>query len=291
MAPASGGAALVAAHRSSGVVFEADGVLSFVRSEGAGVPVVLLHGLPASSFLYRKMLPELAAHSMRGIAFDLPGMGLAARPADFDYRICSLGAFCAAAVDVLGLDAFHLVVHDAGGPVGFEMLERRADRIQSLTILNTVVSLPSTPFPGELFARFSRRVGPVLGSSALWRLMMRRVGVLDPTVIGDAEIDAHRLLALGDDDGVGYLNIMRVLRAGGGRSYQPVVDTTRVPYPVQIIWGAEDPILSLRRRGLEMLAATGLESAHIVAGRHFLQEERASEIAGLIARFVQSPRT
>jgi haloalkane dehalogenase len=90
-----------------------------VLDQGEAVPVVCLHGVPASSFLYRKVLPELAARGLRGIAFDLPGVGLAARPEGFDYSWTGLGRFCIAAVGALELDRFHLMVHDIGGPVGF----------------------------------------------------------------------------------------------------------------------------------------------------------------------------
>ena len=77
--------AVIEAHRSAGTVFTAAGVGSFVRSEGDGEPVVLMHGLPASSFLYRKVIPELATRGFRALSFDWPGLGLADRPTDFDY--------------------------------------------------------------------------------------------------------------------------------------------------------------------------------------------------------------
>jgi pimeloyl-ACP methyl ester carboxylesterase len=80
-----------------------------------------MHGVPTSSFLYRKVLAGLKRGGLRGVAFDLPGLGLASRPVDFDYSWSGLGAFSASAVDALGLDSFHLVVHDVGGPVGFEL--------------------------------------------------------------------------------------------------------------------------------------------------------------------------
>jgi len=73
------------------------------------------------------VLRELAARGLRGIAFDLPGLGLADRPAAFDYTWTGLGRFCAAAVDALGLDRFHLVVHDIGGPAGFERTRAKRD--------------------------------------------------------------------------------------------------------------------------------------------------------------------
>ncbi len=266
-------------------MFDAAGVRSFVRTEGAGEPVVLMHGLPASSFLYRKVLPLLADHGLRGVAFDLPGLGLAARPDDFDYRLEGLSRFAAAAVDALDLGSFHLVVHDAGGPVGFGMVRLLPDRIRSLTILNTMVEVPSTPFPGELLARTSRRVGGWLGSRRAWEAMMYRVGVVDRTALPPEAVDAYRLLALGDDDGAGYLHIMRQVRAGGtGGSFRDVVDTRRVPYPVQVIWGARDPILGLRRRGLEMLGATGLGVMTAVDGKHFIQEDCAPAVASAVRR-------
>ena len=74
---------VIAAHRAAGSFFTAAGVQSFVRAQGDGEPVVLMHGLPASSFLYRKVIPELAAPGFRAMSFDLPGLGLASRPTDF----------------------------------------------------------------------------------------------------------------------------------------------------------------------------------------------------------------
>ena len=282
----TGGVDLVCAHRDAGATFVAGGVQSFVRAEGTGEPVVLMHGLPASSFLYRKVIPLLAARGFRAVAFDLPGLGLAEHPTGFDYRLGGLGDFAAAAVDTLGMGRFHLVVHDAGGPVGFELIRRRPELIRSLTILNTMVEIPSTPFPGELLARTSRRVGGWLGSPRLWELMLHRVGVADHSALTRAEADAYRLLALGDDDGAGYLNILRSVRNSGSRpsSYRDVVDTTRVPYPVQILWGARDPILRLRTRGLEMLAATGLDHLTAVPGKHFIQEDCAPAVADAVER-------
>ncbi|HXZ71743.1 MAG TPA: alpha/beta fold hydrolase, partial [Streptosporangiaceae bacterium] len=114
-------AEVLAAHRSAGRFFEAAGVRSFVRERGTGPAVVCVHGMIGSSFLYRKVLDELAGHGLRGVSFDLPGLGLAGRPDGYDYSWTGLGRFCAAAVDELGIGRFHLVVHDIGGPVGFEL--------------------------------------------------------------------------------------------------------------------------------------------------------------------------
>ena len=111
-------AQLIDAHSAAGRRFEAGGVRSFVREHGEGPNVVLLHGIPASSFLYRKVIPRLADQGLRAIALDFPGLGLADRPERFDYSWSGLSRWLGEAIDALGLDRCHLVVHDIGGPIG-----------------------------------------------------------------------------------------------------------------------------------------------------------------------------
>jgi haloalkane dehalogenase len=263
-----------------------------MRTEGDGETVVLVHGLPASSFLYRKVISELAGRGLRPVAFDLPGLGLADRPPNFDYTLSGLGVFVAAAIDSLDIDRFHLVVHDAGGPIGFEAASRLLDRVQSLTLLNTIPEIDSSPFPGEFLARFTRKVGGPMSSVALWRHMMYRVGILDRSAVPEVEVDAYRDLALGPDAGTAYLQIMRGLHATRGekKDYHRLLHADSAPYPVQIVWGAKDPILTMKRFGWRALEATGLPSMSIVPARHFLQEDQAPAISVLIAEHANRAR-
>jgi haloalkane dehalogenase len=131
----------IEAHRAAGREFEAGCVHSFVREQGVGDPVVLMHGIPVSSYLYRKVLPLLADGGLRGVAFDLPGLGLAEKPAGFDYSWSGLGRWTGEAIDALGIESCHLVLHDIGGPVGLEWALRNADRVQSLTVLDTLIDV------------------------------------------------------------------------------------------------------------------------------------------------------
>ena len=121
----------------------------FARRTGEGPDVVLLHGVPVSSFLYRKVLPVLADQGLRATAFDFPGLGLAERPEDFDYTWSRLAVWTGEAIDALGLDRVHLVVHDIGGPIGFEWAIRNPDRVLSMTVLNTLVDVGSFRRPGR----------------------------------------------------------------------------------------------------------------------------------------------
>jgi haloalkane dehalogenase len=250
--------------------------------------VVLMHGLPSSSFLYRKVVPELAARDLRALAFDLPGLGFADRPSDFDYTFTGLGRFAVAAVDALELDRFHLVVHDAGGPVGFELAAANPDRVRSLTLLNTVVDMNTVPFPMEIYARFATgKRWPALPPARITRELIYRIGIRNRAAVPAEEVDAYRELVLREDNGRAYLRIMRNLErtADKAHRYKRVVDTRTQPYPVQIVWGADDPILSLQKHGWKAREATGLGTVTTLPGKHFLQEDMAPEIATEIAEF------
>lgn len=277
--------ALIDEHRAAGAFLDVDDLRTFVREGGSGDPVVLMHGLPTSSYLYRKVIPEVAQRGFRALSFDLPGLGLTDRPKDFDYTLAGLGRFSYAAVDALGLDRFHLVVHDAGGPVGFDLAARCGDRIASLTILNTVLGVGRTPFPGEFYARFASQLRGPMRSPMAWRQLMYGVGIANRSATTDAEVDVYRALLLEPDGGAGYLRIMGLLGQQRGKvDYSHVVDTRSVPYPVALAWGGLDPILSLRRMGWRALAATHLPSMTVLPGKHYLQEDNAPEIAAIIAR-------
>ena len=277
-------------HRAAGRRFEAAGIGSFVREAGppaSGEPVVCLHGVPASCFLYRKVLGELAARGLRAVAFDLPGLGLADRPATFDYTWTGLGRFCAAAVDALGLDRFHLVVHDIGGPVGFELAAAMPGRVASLTVLDTLVEVDTfkRPWSMEPFAR--RGIGEAYVrtlSKPAFRLLMRLQGVQDPGAVSRAEVDAYvDLLRIGDG-GRAFLKIMRGFERTRAKRdlYLRVLGDGR--YPVQVVWGANDPALKLAAEGEAARRAAGADKIHTVPAKHFLQEDQAPAVAEHIAR-------
>jgi haloalkane dehalogenase len=275
--------ATLAAHRLAGRRFTASGIDSFVREQGSGETIVLMHGLPMSSFLYRRVIPRLAEKGYRALCFDLPGLGLADRPADFDYSIRGLGEFAASAIDALGIDDFHLVVHDAGGPIGFQTVVGAPERVLSLTVLNTLVSMEHAPFPGEIYGRFANRFRGVLTTPRLFRELMLRVGIANPHAVPNEEIDVHRRLLLDADQGAAYLRIMRALRQKGVGPWHDVVDRRFAPYPVDVAWGGQDPILSLRRFGFPMLQAAHLPWMRVLNAKHYLQEDRPDEVAALIA--------
>ena len=277
---------VVARHKAAGKEFEAGGLRSFVLDQGEGDPVVCMHGVPASSFLYRKVLPELAGHGLRGIAFDLPGLGLADRPEDYDYTWTGLGRFSIQAVDALGLDRFHLVIHDIGGPVGLELAAAMPERIKSLLILNTIIQVDhfERPWMMEPFAR--RGIGEIYLASLngpAWLALMAIAGIGDRSKVPSAEQTAYVDLLKGHDRGRAFLKIMRGFeRTVAKRALYE--DTLReAKYPIRVLWGADDPALPLATKGEEARQSSGVDRVHSVPGKHFLQEDQPEAVARHVA--------
>ena len=131
-----------------------------------GKPVVLLHGNPSWSFLWRKQIAAVAARGYRAIAPDLVGLGLSDKPSELsDYSVARHVAWMRAAlIDVLDLRDVTLVLHDWGGIIGLRVLAEHPDRIARVAISNTGLPErdPSEPLPagpieaGGPFAEFQK---------------------------------------------------------------------------------------------------------------------------------------
>ncbi|HEV3046031.1 MAG TPA: alpha/beta hydrolase [Solirubrobacteraceae bacterium] len=284
---------IIDAHRRAGRTFTAAGARSFVREQGEGEAVVCVHGMWGSSFLYRKVLGELAGRGLRGISFDLPGFGLAQRPRDYDYSWSGLGRFATAAVDALKLDRFHLVVHDIGGPVGFELAAARRERIASITLLNTIVDVTEFKPPWSMEPFRHRGIGEAWLAGIkkpMFRRLMALQGLGDPGCITKPELNAYVDLMRGDDNGRGFLQVSR--HAERTAEKQELYRSTlgNVPYPVQIVWAAEDPAMKLTKYGEPARRVAGLKEIQTLPGKHFPQEDQAPAIAERVAAIARRSR-
>jgi len=274
-------------HRRAVRPFSAAGVRSVVLEEGTGPTVLCVHGMWGSSFLYRKVIHELALRGMRGVAFDLPGFGLADRPKDYDYSWSGLGRFAAAAVEALEIERFNLVVHDIGGPVGFELASELPDRVASLTIFNTMIDVTTFNPPWSMRPFRRRGLGDVWlkgMNKPMFRSLMRLQGVRDPGAITKAELDAYLELMKGDDRGRAFLKIMRSTERTPEKQalYRSVV--RNVPYPVQVVWAADDPALKVGIYGEQARNAAGLSKIELIPGKHFPHEDQPATMADHITR-------
>src|SRR5579863_6661827 len=118
---------------------EADGVEVFYRAAGnPDAPVVLLlHGFPASSFMFRELIPRLADR-YRVIAPDLPGFGFTEVPEERNYRYSfeALARTLEAFTDALGLNRYAIYVFDYGAPTGLRLAMRHPERITAIISQN-----------------------------------------------------------------------------------------------------------------------------------------------------------
>ena len=150
--------------------------------EGAGDPVLLLHGEPTWAYLYRKMIPTLAG-AARVVAPDYFGFGRSDKPMriedySYDFHFASIARLA----DELDLRETMVVVQDWGGPIGLRLAVERPDRVSRLVILNTGIGAGRAPSEEWLrFREFVRRVGTDLVPGQLIRIST--VGELDDEVV------------------------------------------------------------------------------------------------------------
>jgi pimeloyl-ACP methyl ester carboxylesterase len=121
-----------------------DGVNLFYREAGPadGPVVLLLHGWPASSHMFRDLMPKLEDR-FRLIAPDYPGFGFseAPSPESFAYTFDHLAEIVEKFVDALGITKASLYVQDYGGPIGFRLATKRPDLIRAIVVQNAVAHL------------------------------------------------------------------------------------------------------------------------------------------------------
>jgi haloalkane dehalogenase len=276
-------------HRRAGRVFEAGGVRSFVREDGDGEPVVLMHGVPVSSFLYRKVLPLLAERGLRGVAFDLPGLGLAEKPKSFDYSWSGLGRWTGDAIDALGIDLCHLVLHDIGGPIGLEWALRNQDRIASLTVLDTLLDVGRFHRVWTIALAAPQLIGPLWVASmrppaARWLFYLQGIGDRSATLA--YEVDAYFALLHRDGGRRSFRKIVRGFELTEEKERFYLEGLGDVGWPATILWADRDPALGDdRRRAAEN--ALGLE-AKVISAKHFLQEDQPQAVADAIAQVASS---
>ena len=116
---------------------QGDGVELAVVDEGSGPPVLLLHGFPDSSRLWRHQIAALVDAGFRAIAPDLRGFGDSDRPTDLEaYGVGKSVADMVAVLDALEIERAHVVAHDWGGAVGWALAAYAAERVDRFAVLS-----------------------------------------------------------------------------------------------------------------------------------------------------------
>ena len=256
--------------------------------EGGGDPVLLLHGEPTWSFLWRRIIPPLVATGRRAVAPDLIGFGRSDKPTDvgwysYDRHVESVVRL----VEELDLTGLTLVVHDWGGPIGLRVAVEHEARVERLVILDTGVGAGSAP--SETWLRFRAVVRELGGGLDIGRLVAAGTaqGLTDEV---RAAYDAPFPTPESKAGALAFPELVPTdLEHPNAAPMNRVRDALRGwRKPALVVWGAEDAVLPPRvaERFVELIP--GAQGPLLVEGAgHFLQEDRPDEVATAILEFLE----
>ena len=252
--------------------------------EGEGAPIVMVHGTPTWSFMYRHLVKGLRARH-RCLAPDHLGFGLSERPAAWSYRPADQARNIARFVDTLGLKDVTLVVHDFGGPIGLAYALDHPENVRRLVIFNTWM----WSFAGDpRIERFSRLLGGRWGRVLYERFgfsvrVMLRHAVADKSRYTRA-VERHYLRAL--DGHATWIYAREVL--GSSAWYDSLWQRREriAKIPALLAWGMKDPAFGAylpRWRSVFQRA----EVLPLADCGHAPPEERAPEVLPVLERFLE----
>jgi haloalkane dehalogenase len=271
----------------SGLTISFEGLQMHCLDEGEGAPVLLLHGEPTSSYLWRKLIPPLVANGYRAVAPDLIGFGRSDKPSDvswysYDRHVASIEHL----VETLGLRDMTLVVHDWGGPIGLRFAVEHEELVDRLVILDTGIG-GGRP-PSELWLRF-REVVRSMG------------GAIDPAPL----VESGTVNGLSDEARAAYAEPFPSPESKAGVLAFPELVPAEPDHPnaepmnrvrealrswtkpTLVVWGAQDAALpsALAHGFAELIPGAG-DPVVLEGAGHFLQEDRPDELAAAVLRFL-----
>jgi pimeloyl-ACP methyl ester carboxylesterase len=277
---------------------EIDGRKIFYREAGRTTDptLLLLHGFPASSFMFRELIERLS-DQFHLVAPDYPGFGYSEAPsrAAFAYTFDALADVVGAFTDRLGLDRYAIYMQDFGGPVGFRVASRRPEKVSFLVVQNAnaydeglpdsfwapVRELWKEPSPDNF--RKIREAG--ISDEALeWNYTH---GVDDPTKVSPDSWVLQRALLNRPGNKEIMLDLLYDYRTNPAlypewhayfRKHQP---------PTLIVWGENDVIFPASGAHLYRRDLTRIDFNLLSAG-HFALEDHGDVIAAHIKRFAAS---
>lgn len=254
-------------------------------------PVILLHGFPETSKMWDPLVDQLAAVGYRVLAFDMRGYSPGARPLEIEsYRLSKLADDVVAIADKLHFGRFHLVGHDWGAAVGWELAGRHKERIASWSAL----SIPH-------FNAFRRalREDPEQKQRSSYMSLLRRPGIAEfllsfnrASMLRDKLWNAHSpnlrehytQVFLEKDALTGALNYYRALDPKDPYSVAPCT------VPTLFIYGSKDPAVGAQAIAWNRDFVTGsLREVELDVGHWLMQEARDRTISEVLEHINAHP--
>jgi haloalkane dehalogenase len=259
------------------------------EGDGSGETVLLMHGEPSWSYLYRKMIPVLVGAGHRCIAPDLPGFGRSDKPtprSEYTYER-HVGWMRDALFDQLGLGDVTLVCQDWGGLIGLRLVGEHPDRFTRVVAANTFLPTADRD-PGEAFRRwqsFSQTiedfdVGFIVNSGCTTDLDEATLAAYNAPFPDETYKEGARqcplLVPSTPDDPAAPAN---------RKAWETLEQWTK---PFLCAYSDQDPITARADDVFKKMVpgCKGQPHTTIEGGGHFLQEDRGPELAKVIAEFI-----
>jgi cis-3-alkyl-4-acyloxetan-2-one decarboxylase len=260
--------------------------------EGGGDPVLLLHGNPTWSFLYRRFIPPLAEAGHRAIAVDHMGFGRSDRPPGHErYTMRTHVENLLAFIRELDLRDLTLVMQDWGGPIGFGAAVEEPDRVARLVIMNSGVGVFPSGTPMPFHEPFRQRgLGEMLclGANLFVEAMF---GAMRPESATPVVAEAYRAPFPDYYSRVPILAFARDIPIGHEHPTAPYMKEVAerlvsLERPTLVVWGMRDrafpPMLLEVWRGL----CPHAEVLELPEARHYLQEDEPEAITERLVDFL-----
>ncbi len=266
-----------------------DGKKTFYTDRGDGPAVVLLHGLPLSSWEWRKFIPVLA-EKYRVITPDLYGFGYSDRPRDADYSWPAYGEWLNQFLDAIDVDRATLVLTDIGGPIGFELLAAHPEKVSGLVVANTWYTDDAFHMPFLLKLLTWSPTG-WMGVYATNRPM---VGVQTRALFSDdskskGEFEDHVWMSVKTIQSRKTLQqVMRGFRFERKATYRRSLRAFQGP--ALLAWGEQDPAVPPENLHLFKLVLPQAEIERYPDSGHFLAQEQPDEFSARILQFLDKHR-
>ncbi len=265
---------------------EVEGLRMAYVEQGSGDPILMLHGEPTWSYLYRHMIPPIAALG-RVIAPDLIGFGRSDKPvATNAYSYKSHTRWLRAFIEALDLKKITMVCQDWGGSLGLRILAEQPERFARLVAMNTGISTGDSP--SEAFYKW-RRFSQSIASLDVPRLMRNTI---KKQQFSDAEAAAYGAPFPSNDYQTAALVFPRLvpIRADDPGAYENRVAIERLKtldLPVLLPWGQEDEITAPAEPFLRSLFRNVAPPLWISGAGHFIQEDTGEEVATHIVEWIK----
>lgn len=263
----------------------------YYEVQGEGEPVLLIHGIPTSSFIWRRQISALSAQ-FRVYALDLLGFGYSEQTADFDYKVSSYAEFVNDFLTQVGVQNVILGVHDLGGAVGFAFLARYPEKVSKLIVLDTFAYLPpSKRLPWVVLYGFLYRI-PFLGElldRLLWEIGVKwtdgfvSIAFRNKRLVTRELVEKYREL-----NRETRITDFKVLLTNGIDGITSAVEQNsfKVKVPTLILWAEDDVLFPPSSAQQLHRNITGSVLKTIPDCGHFLQEEKPDEVNGLLLEFL-----